>query len=113
MRSGRHNAGKARLELTMNAMRKPERAVPTDVGRLLETVIQGMVDCPERVSVLKLTGEQSTLLEVTVHPEDFGRVVGRGGRNIGAIRELLFCLSAKERHEYLLVVVDPMRGFDV
>ena len=96
----------------MNAMRKPERAVLTDVGILLESVVQGMADCPDQVSVLELTGEQSTLLEVTVHPEDFGRVIGRAGRNIGALRELLFCLSAKERHEYLLVVVDPMRGIE-
>lgn len=110
IRRGRHNAGRVRQERVMNAIRKLERCALSGVGLLLEAVIQGLVDCPDHVSVLELVGEQGTLLEVAVHPEDFGRVIGRGGRNIGAIRELLFCLSAKERHEYLLVVVDPMRG---
>ena len=55
----------------------------------LETVIRGMVQHPDAVRIVPSERRGETLYEVHVHPVDMGRLVGRRGNTINAIRTLL------------------------
>ena len=63
---------------------------------LLTEMIKAMVDKPDEVDVKTVESEQSLIYELTVGDGDFGKVIGKRGRNISAIRTLLFAVNAKE-----------------
>ncbi len=55
---------------------------------LVELVTRSLVDHPEIVEVRQIDDPHATLLELHVAPDDVGKVIGRGGRVIKAIRTL-------------------------
>lgn len=55
---------------------------------LVELLVKSLVDRTEDVSVEKMENSGSILLEVTVNPEELGKIIGRQGRIIKAIRTL-------------------------
>lgn len=55
----------------------------------LETVVKGMVQHPDAVVVDPIERRGETVYEIRVHPSDVGRLVGRRGNTINAIRTLL------------------------
>jgi len=59
----------------------------------LEHLVRGIVDHPDDVQVRTKTLRRGELLEVRVHPEDLGRVIGRGGRTARALRTVVGALS--------------------
>src|SRR5262249_26278781 len=64
---------------------------------LVESIAQALVDHPEGVQVKAVEGSQVTVLELRVHPEDLGKVIGRQGRTAKAIRTLLGAAGMKLR----------------
>src|SRR5258708_10628545 len=48
---------------------------------LVESIARALVDHPEEVQVRSVEGSQATILELRVHPEDLGKVIGRQGRS--------------------------------
>ena len=56
---------------------------------LVESIAKALVDHPDQVQVNSVEGEQVTVLELRVHPEDLGKVIGRQGRTAKSIRTLL------------------------
>ena len=62
----------------------------------IETVVKQLVDKPEEVNVNAVEGEQQIIFELTVGDGDFGKVIGKRGRNISALRSLLFAINAKQ-----------------
>lgn len=73
---------------------------------LVHTIISALVDDPEAVKIRQLDGETTCILEIHVAPQDIGKVIGRQGRNIAALRTLLHAVGAKERKHTLLEVVE-------
>ena len=61
----------------------------------IETVVKQLVDKPDEVNVNTVEGEQQIIFELTVGDGDFGKVIGKKGRNISALRTLLFAINAK------------------
>jgi predicted RNA-binding protein YlqC (UPF0109 family) len=61
----------------------------------LEYVVKGLVEHPEVVSVTPVDRTGLTIYELRLHPDDVGRVVGRKGNTINALRTLLLAGSAK------------------
>jgi predicted RNA-binding protein YlqC (UPF0109 family) len=59
----------------------------------LEHLVRGIVDRPDDVSVKDRRQRRGDLLEVRVHPDDLGRVIGRGGRTARALRAVMNALS--------------------
>ena len=59
------------------------------VEEALEHLVKGIVDNPEDVQVDLLTGRRGKTLEVRVHPDDLGKVIGRGGRTAKALRQVM------------------------
>ncbi len=72
----------------------------------LETVIRGMVQQPEVVAIAALDRKGETVYEVRVHPSDIGRLVGRRGNTINAIRTLLTAGAARKGVRCSLELVD-------
>lgn len=60
-----------------------------DVDALVSYLVTSLVEHPEDVQVEKREGAESATYEVTVHPDDVGKVIGRQGRVIKAIRVLV------------------------
>lgn len=59
----------------------------------LEHLVRGIVDNPEDVRVNAKALRRGELLEVRVHPDDLGRVIGRSGRTAKALRTVVSALS--------------------
>jgi predicted RNA-binding protein YlqC (UPF0109 family) len=59
----------------------------------LEHLVKGIVDNPDEVQVLSKNSPRGDVLEVRVHPEDLGRVIGRSGRTAKALRTLVSALA--------------------
>jgi len=56
------------------------------MGDFLETIVRQLVDHPEQVSVTVEENENSTVLKLSVAPEDMGKVIGREGKVAKALR---------------------------
>ena len=55
----------------------------------LEHLVKGIVDNPDDVAVDLVNGRRGKTLEVRVHPDDLGKVIGRGGRTAKALRQVM------------------------
>ena len=55
----------------------------------LEHLVRGIVDHADDVKVDMVTGRRGRILEVRVHPDDLGKVIGRGGRTATALRNVI------------------------
>jgi hypothetical protein len=73
----------------------------------LEYVVGAIVDKPEAVSIKRTIDERGVLLELTVDPEDMGKIIGRAGATAKAIRTLLRVLGAKHDARFNLKIVEP------
>jgi uncharacterized protein len=62
---------------------------------LLENVAKALVDHPEEVEVRSVEGQQVVVLELRVHPEDVGQMIGRHGRTSEALRTILGAAGRK------------------
>jgi len=67
----------------------------TEIKEFVEYLVKLIVDNTEEVKVVENMGEQIIVFEVRVHKEDFGKIIGKHGKNIQAIRTLVNAVSAK------------------
>ncbi len=61
----------------------------------LEHLVKGIVDHPEDVQVDMLSGRRGKTLEIRVHPDDLGKVIGRAGRTAKALRQVMRAVGGK------------------
>lgn len=61
----------------------------------LEHLVRGIVDHPDDVHVESVGGRRGQRLEVRVHPDDLGRVIGRNGRTARALRAVVHGVGGK------------------
>jgi predicted RNA-binding protein YlqC (UPF0109 family) len=73
---------------------------------LVETIARTLVDHPDQVQVHANVAEQATVLELRVHPEDLGKVIGRQGRTAKALRTLLGAAGLKTHKRYTLEILE-------
>ncbi|MFC1812091.1 KH domain-containing protein [Thermodesulfobacteriota bacterium] len=74
---------------------------------LIKRIVQELVDNPEQVAVSEVEGDRISILEVRVSKEDIGKVIGKKGRNVQAIRTILRAASAKEKKHTALEIIEP------
>ncbi len=67
------------------------------LAETLEHLVKGIVDHPDDVAVVAQSSARGEVLEVRVHPEDLGRVIGRGGRTAKALRTVMSSLADGKR----------------
>ncbi len=81
--------------------------------QFVEFVVKSLVGNPDAVVVERRIDEKGVLLELTVDPEDLGRVIGKRGATAQSIRTLLRALGTKNDARYNLKIVDNGTGGDM
>ncbi len=73
---------------------------------LIEYVTKALVDQPEDVEVREVVGEKTTVYELRVGEGDLGKVIGKHGRTIRAIRTLLSAAATKQNKRAVLEILE-------
>ncbi len=73
---------------------------------LITKIAQALVDQPEHVSVVEIEGSNVAVLELSVAEGELGKVIGKHGRTVQAIRTVLSAASGKSRKRYRLEIVE-------
>jgi predicted RNA-binding protein YlqC (UPF0109 family) len=74
---------------------------------LLESLVRKLVDNPDQVSVEQFEEDDGTVvLELAVAEEDYGKIIGRGGRTANALRTVVKAAAVKENCRVLVDIVD-------
>lgn len=77
--------------------------------QFIEYIVKSLVGNPDAVKVERTIDEKGVLLELTVDPEDLGRVIGKRGSTAQSLRALLRALGTKNDARYNLKIVDVDR----
>lgn len=77
--------------------------------QFIEFIVKSLVEKPDAVRVERKIDERGVLLELTVDPEDLGRVIGKRGSTAQSLRSLLRALGTKNDARYNLKIVDVDR----
>jgi predicted RNA-binding protein YlqC (UPF0109 family) len=74
---------------------------------MLETVVRPLVGNPEAISIAESAGgdEGTVVLELSLDPGDYGRVIGRGGRTANAVRQLVRAAAVRDGRRVLVDIV--------
>ena len=75
--------------------------------QLLEFIIKGITAKPEEVVISESEEEGSLILKLKVSDDDFGTIIGKGGRTVKALRDVLRLRAQKENIKYNLIIEEP------
>jgi len=73
---------------------------------LLETIAKSLVDAPNEVQITEIDGEKTIIFELRCNAKDIGKIIGKSGKTVGAMRTLLNSIAAKQGRKAMLEVVD-------
>ncbi len=74
---------------------------------LLEYLARGLVDSPEDVEVVEVSEDDgTTVLELSVGEDDYGNVIGRGGRTASALRTIVKTAAQRNKQRVFVDIVD-------
>lgn len=73
----------------------------------IEYVAKQLVDHPDQVDVREVDGERVVVFELRLNPTDIGKVIGKSGRTISAIRTLLTSAAAKQGKRAMIEIIEP------
>ncbi|MCX6389821.1 MAG: KH domain-containing protein [Actinomycetes bacterium] len=73
-------------------------------GEMLEQLVRSVVEHPDSVSVRESDDNGTLLLELSVHDEDYGRVIGREGRTAHALRTVVKAAAHGDRRVFIDIV---------
>ena len=93
------------------ASSNPSRISPSPLPRipmkeLIEYVVKTLVDHPDDLRITEIEGERTIVFELRCHPDDVGKVIGKSGKTVGAIRTLLSTVAARQNRRAMLEVVE-------
>lgn len=74
--------------------------------QFIEYIVKELVNHPDDVKIARHLDEKGVLLELTVHPEDLGRIIGKRGMTAQSLRTLLRTLGTKNDARYNLKIVN-------
>ena len=72
----------------------------------IEYLAKSIVDFPDQVKVSKIEGEIVTVLEIRVDPNDIGKIIGKQGRVIKAIRTIAKAATIKDNKRTVIEIVE-------
>ena len=73
----------------------------------VEMIVKAIVENPDKVKTERSVDERGVLIELTVDPEDMGKIIGKEGKTAKSIRTLLRVLGAKSNARVNLKIVEP------
>ncbi len=77
-----------------------------DMRLLVQEIAKALVDEPEQVEVTAVDGEEATVLELRVSPNDLGKVIGKQGRTARSIRTILGAAGMKLKRRFTLEILE-------
>lgn len=72
----------------------------------IEYVVRALVDHPDEIKVNEVGGERTVVFELRCNPGDVGKVIGKNGKTISAIRTILTSAAAKDHRRAMLEIVE-------
>lgn len=72
----------------------------------VEYVVKALVDYPDEVNIREVDGERTVLFELRLNKTDIGKVIGKNGRTITALRSLLTSAAAKQGRRAVLEIIE-------
>jgi predicted RNA-binding protein YlqC (UPF0109 family) len=72
---------------------------------LIELIVRHLVDQPDAVMIREVDTERGVTFELSVAPEDVGKVIGKGGRTVKSIRNVVVAASFPERKNVSIEIV--------
>ena len=78
-----------------------ERSMKT----LVEYIVKALVDDTDQIVIAERTGRNTTIIELSVAKEDIGKVIGKEGRTINAIRTIVNAAGASQKKRVVLEVM--------
>ncbi|KYG65814.1 hypothetical protein AZI86_01705 [Bdellovibrio bacteriovorus] len=88
-----------------------ETQVKSDVLTAMQIIFKHLLKCPESATVEISQGEQTTVFEVDLQQNDFGRLLGARGQTINALRILVSGMCAAKGFRAIVKVKDEERFF--
>jgi predicted RNA-binding protein YlqC (UPF0109 family) len=76
------------------------------VKEVLEYIARAVVDEPEAVEVTEVTGERSVIFQLRVAPDDMGKVIGKRGRTVRAIRSIVRAAGSRQGVTTLVEIIE-------
>ncbi len=73
---------------------------------LIERIARELVDLPDQVSVTEIEGGRTVVFELKVAKSDIGKIIGKRGQNVNAIRTILNAVSGKSRKQVVLELLE-------
>ncbi len=74
--------------------------------QLLETIAKSLVDSPNEVQITEVNGDKTIIYELRCNAKDVGKIIGKSGKTVGAIRTILNSMAAKQGRKAILEIVD-------
>jgi uncharacterized protein len=74
--------------------------------KLVKQMITSLVDHPREVKVTEIKGDKSVIYELRCNQKDVGKVIGRSGKTVSAMRTLLGAIAARDGRRAMLEVVE-------
>ncbi len=74
--------------------------------QLVNYIVSSLVEYKEQVEITEEQTDETTIIKVKVAPEDMGRIIGKEGRIIKSIREIVRTYSAKQKEKVSIEVVE-------
>ena len=87
----------------------PARTITTEVTvmrELVEIMAKALVDNPDQLEVSEITGSDTLVIELRPAKEDIGKIIGKRGRNVQAMRTLLNAAAGKIGKRVVLEIID-------
>ena len=78
----------------------------TDIETLMRTIIEPLINHPEDVSIDQIETDEFMEYHLHLHPDDIGRVIGRRGRVIRAIRTIVYSARVQGSKRTRIVIAD-------
>ena len=75
----------------------------------IDYVVRGLVDYPDEVEITEVDRDRVIVFELRMNKSDIGKVIGRSGRTITAIRSLLTSAAAKQGKRAMVEIIEPDR----
>ena len=76
------------------------------VKELIEVMAKALVDHPDQVHVNEVSGQQTSVIELRTAKEDLGKIIGKQGRNVQAMRTILHAASTKLKKRVVLEIIE-------
>ena len=73
---------------------------------LIKCIAQALVDDPDQVEVFEVKGNQTLIIELKVAEKDMGKIIGKQGRTVRAIRIIVGAVSAKMKKRAVLEIIE-------